>query len=223
MQRIAAVLLRHGPSQLSRPISHIPPSSFSPENYFRFPQFLHDINNKLTIYKDTQCTGVLRKGRLIYANKCVTVEEQAQLMLEELSDTDRNDLNELSVACKGLFWQSDIDYTIVPCAFQMEGHFTANRFLTELGLDSPAIMASTKFCYFSRGMLPSLPIISYQGEDAMNVYKSPQDVISSILEKYDEVYHVTVGEDVISPVLQFVVAKTDSLMIGFMSASIEEE
>ena len=38
-----------------------------------------------------------------------------------------------------------------------------------------------------------------------------------------QVYHLTVGEDVINPVLHFIVAKTDSgKLIGFMSASVEE-
>ena len=41
----------------------------------RFPQFLHDINQKLLMYKNSQDTqGLLEKGRLVYSNKCVTVE-----------------------------------------------------------------------------------------------------------------------------------------------------
>ena len=71
--------------------------------------------------------------------------------LESLTDDDWRDLRDLNMACKGLFWQSDIDYTIVPCAFKMEGAFSANKFLVELGLDSQAFQASTKFEYFAGG------------------------------------------------------------------------
>ena len=89
MQRIASNL-RHG-ALLSRfgagmVNSHChlttrgPPSSFNPEAYLRFPQFLHDINSKLTQHKDTQETAdVLAKGRLVYIKKCVTVEQVGTL------------------------------------------------------------------------------------------------------------------------------------------------
>lgn len=199
------------------------PSSFNPEAYLRFPQFLHDINNKLMLYKTSQETqGLLAKGKLVYSHKCVTVEG-ALGTLSTLSETDREALKQLSIATKGLFWQSDIDYTCVPCVFPLAGDFTPDSFLAELGLDSASFKASLHYSFFSRGTLHKLPIISYQGEDAMNVYKSPTDIISTIFENYDEVYHLTVGEGVINPVLHFIVAKCDSgKLLGFMSASFQE-
>ena len=84
MQRIAQLAYRQIPAVvagnnlpvLARSVSAgAPPSSFNPEAYMRFPQFLHDINNKLLVYKNTQDTqGLLDKGRLVYSSKCVTVE-----------------------------------------------------------------------------------------------------------------------------------------------------
>ena len=60
----------------------------------------------------------------------------------------------------------------------------------ERGFESHSCQLFTLLCNasnFFSGVLHKLPIISYQGEDALNVYRSPVDIISSILEKYDEV------------------------------------
>ena len=86
MQAATRVLLRRAPAAaaacytattpLARAVSaDAYPNSFNPEAYMRFPQFLHDINQKLLMYKNSQDTqGLLEKGRLVYSNKCVTVE-----------------------------------------------------------------------------------------------------------------------------------------------------
>jgi len=230
MHRVSQLVLRQAPAAasqlplLTRSVSAgVPPSSFNPETYLRFPQFLHDINNKLLMYKSSQDTqGLLNKGTLVYSNKCVTVEG-ALGTLSSLSGAEIDALKHLSIACKGLFWQSDIDYTCVPCVFPLAGDFTPDNFLAELGLDSHSFRATLKYSFFAGGVLHKLPIISYQGEDALNVYRTPVDIISSIFEKYDEVYHLTVGEGVINPVLHFIVAKCDSgKLLGFMSASAQE-
>ncbi|KAL5264181.1 hypothetical protein ACHWQZ_G005310 [Mnemiopsis leidyi] len=233
MQAATRLLLRRAPAltaagcvatPLARAVSaDAYPNSFNPEAYMRFPQFLHDINQKLLMYKNSQDTqGLLEKGRLVYSNKCVTVEG-ALGSLSTQTQSDRDSLKQLSIACKGLFWQSGIDYTCVPCAFPLVKEFTPENFLMELGLDSQAFRATLKCSFFAKGVLHKLPIISYQGEDALNVYKPPLDIMTSILGKYDDVYHLTVGEDVINPVLHFIVAKTESgKLIGFMSASVDE-
>eukprot|EP00116_Pleurobrachia_bachei_P010428 sb/3470690/ len=190
----------------------VPPTSFNPETYLRFPQFLHEINTNLT-------SSERNKGRLVYSNKCVTVEGEAQETMDALTDGDRADLKQLSVACKGLFWQSDIDYTCVPCVFVMEGEFTGEKFLTSIGLPKLSVKVET----LSGEYLQKLPIISYQGEDAMNVYRAPLDIIVKTVGKFDQVFHVTVGEGTINPVLQFFVAKTaNDKVLGFMSASVNE-
>ena len=72
-------------------------------------------------------------------------------MLETMSAADKSDLKKLSVGCKGLFWRSDIDYTCVPCVFSMLGDFSVDKFLFELGINSPSFRSSTKFTCFKRG------------------------------------------------------------------------
>ena len=72
--------------------------------------------------------------------------------LSTLSVADREALKELSIACKGLFWQSDIDYTCVPCVFPLVGDFTPDNFLAELGLDSYSFRATLKYSFFSKGL-----------------------------------------------------------------------
>ena len=126
--------------------SGVPPSSFNPETYLRFPQFLHEINTNLT-------SSLLHKGRLVYSQKCVTVEGEAQETMDSLTEGDRADLRQLSVACKGLFWQSDIDYTCVPCVFALDGEFTGEKFLASIGL--PALSVNVK--PLSGGKLVTLP------------------------------------------------------------------
>jgi len=225
MFRVLSRLPRQGASLLqSQRGQQTQHTSFNPETYFRFPQFLADINHKLTVYPEDQAQAqIFSKGPLIYTNKCVVLKETAKSALEALSTEENTMRASLDKACSGLFWQSEIDYSLVPCTFTVEGDITAEKFLSELGMDQELFLSSTNIKDFSCLSFSSLPIISYQPEGDMTVYKSKQTMLGEVLHTFPQVYHISIGEGVINPILQFIVGKqggSDTVM-GIMSASIE--
>lgn len=216
--------VRQGASLLQQRGQHTQHTSFNPETYFRFPQFLADINHKLTIIPEDQAQAqIFSKGPLIYTNKCVVLKETAKTALEALNNEENTMRESLDKACSGLFWQSEIDYSLVPCTFSLKGDITAAKFLAELGMDEKLFLDTAVVRDFSCLSFSSLPIISYQPEGDMTVYKSKQEMLNEVLHTFPQVYHISIGEGIINPILQFIVGKqndSDTVM-GIMSASIE--
>lgn len=223
MFRAVTRLPRQGASLLQKG-QHTQHTSFNPETYFRFPQFLADINHKLTIYPEEQRQAqIFNKGPLIYTDKTVVLKESARLALEALGEEENAMRASLTKACSGLFWQSEIDYSLVPCTFTLREEITAEKFLTALGLDQQLFLDSTKISDFTSLSFSSLPIISYQPEGDMTVYKSKQRMLGEVLNTFPQVYHISIGENVINPVLQFIIGKqpNSAIVMGIMSASVE--